>query len=96
MRPTGPEGEPQLILQTQAQAIPWYHYIPARYDFLDLFTILGYFTGAFDDLNGGASSSDQEVAQDDVEMLKAEIKRRDEMAEKIAQRGRDFALNRMR
>lgn len=33
----------------QAQAIPWYHYIPVRYDFLDLFDIVGYFSGAHDD-----------------------------------------------
>ena len=35
-------------LHTETQAIPWYHYIPVRYDFLDLFDIVGYFSGDHD------------------------------------------------
>jgi hypothetical protein len=35
-------------LTIQAQAIPWYHYVPSLYDYSDLFDIMSFFTGSPD------------------------------------------------
>ena len=76
-------GRPKLIIQPQA--IPWYHYIPGRYDFADLYNIMTYFTGTPEEKNGNIT-----------EGRRAILAERDKVAEGIAANGREFALNRLR
>jgi hypothetical protein len=42
--------------------IPWYHYVPARYDYSDLFDIMAFFTGSPDGSVSGRDDLAETIA----------------------------------
>lgn len=45
---------------SQAQAIPWYHYVPVQYDYSDLWDIMSFLDGAPD----GSTPGREDIARD--------------------------------
>jgi beta-1,2-xylosyltransferase len=42
--------------------IPWYHYVPAKYDYSDLFDIMAFFAGSPDGAVPGRDDLAEEIA----------------------------------
>jgi hypothetical protein len=72
-----------------AQSIPWYHYIPLKYDYTDLWDVLAFLDGAPDatgssgssigDLgSSGSSLEEEEAGEEEEEEEKEEEKRAEE------------------
>lgn len=47
----------------QAQAVPWYHFIPSLYDYSDLFDIMAFFTGSPDGTVPGRDDLAEEIGR---------------------------------
>lgn len=94
-----------------AQAIPWYHYIPLKYDYTDLWDVLAFLDGAPDatgssgssieDLGFSGSSSEEEEEEEQEEEKEEEKRARrgtggEGAAEEIAKRGMELAKDNLR
>jgi hypothetical protein len=50
------------LIRVQAQATPWYHFIPMQYTYSDLFDILSFFDGSLDGKVPGRNGLAEEIA----------------------------------
>jgi beta-1,2-xylosyltransferase len=57
-----------------AQAIPWYHYIPLKYDYTDLWDILTYFDGALDGSSKGHEDQAEKIAQRGLKLAEQNLR----------------------
>jgi hypothetical protein len=87
-----------------AQSIPWYHYIPLKYDYTDLWDVLAFLDGAPDttgSLGSSGSSLEEEEEEEQEEEEKGEKRARKEtrgveLAEEVAKRGMELAKENLR
>ncbi len=63
---------------SQAQAVPWYHFVPVQYSYSDLWDILSFLDGAPDGSTEGHEDIARDIARHGVEFAHAEL-RREEM-----------------
>jgi hypothetical protein len=92
-----------------AQSIPWYHYIPLKYDYTDLWDVLAFLDGAPDTigslgssignlLSSGSSSEEDEAGEEEKEEVKRATTgtRGEGPAEEIAKQGMGLAKENLR
>jgi hypothetical protein len=84
-----------------AQSIPWYHYIPLKYDYTDLWDVLAFLDGAPDGASSsststGSSSKEEEEEEEEEEQEEATGTRGEGVAEEIAKRGMGLAKENLR
>jgi hypothetical protein len=90
-----------------AQAIPWYHYIPLKYDYTDLWDVLAFLDGAPDGASSsststGSSSKEEEEEEEEQEEEEKEVNRArrgtrgEGVAEEIAKRGMQLSKENLR
>jgi hypothetical protein len=88
-----------------AQSIPWYHYIPLKYDYTDLWDVLAFLDGAPDGASSSSTSTGSSSKEEEEEKARAgeeeKEKRaatgtREGVAEEIAKRGMGLAKENLR
>jgi beta-1,2-xylosyltransferase len=82
-----------------AQSIPWYHYIPLKYDYTDLWDVLAFLDGAPDGASSSSTStgsSSKEEEEEEEEQEEEEQEEEEGVAEEIAQRGMELAKENLR
>lgn len=90
-----------------AQSIPWYHYIPLKYDYTDLWDVLAFLDGApagalSSSTSTGSSSKEEEEEEEEQEEEEKEVNRArrgtggEGVAEEIAKRGMELAKENLR
>ena len=61
-------------ISLQAQAIPWYHYVPLQYDYSDLWDIMSFLDGAPDGSSPGREDIARGIAQHGKEFANHELR----------------------
>lgn len=55
------ECQAEVGTENQAQLIPWYHYVPVRYDYGDVFDTMAFFAGQPNTREFGRDDLAQEI-----------------------------------
>lgn len=83
-----------------AQSIPWYHYIPLKYDYTDLWDVLAFLDGAPDGALSSStstgSSSKEEEEEEEEKRAEEDSRGKEGVAEEIAKRGMGLAKENLR